>query len=429
MGRNSSKITAVMAGVAFALTGCSSNSADEASTALSKKLYIASGQCNSGLGVTSFGTQNSSRRVSKLDLTTKQLTTFLDLTEPFVGGVFGIDTGAQALVNDGKNILMLTENAVAMSDRKIYTIPKASPFNTEIYSTDPLALTQTAGHITRSLLKDADGALLFSKSVGIEKVGINTLRIPQGANPWVNAPASTCATSTTFMSAMQVLPPYTGSTAGKIIYSHAGATGALNRIGIVSADGYSIAANCLIGYQINAVAHTYAANVTGPLPIVFAGTGGPPTTIGTSPTSMVFIKTGDAPGVIGKLVVSYSAAVAAETSNNVALNYAIVAWDVNESSATVATLTNPVILSRQLDAVFGISAMAYDSDAKALYVATASQTGVMNQTTAGYGYKIEKFNYDPVTLNEATLVRENNKPYMERTSGTKCITSMVVGEE
>jgi hypothetical protein len=422
MGRNSSKITAVMAGVAFALTGCTNNSADEASTALTKKLYIASGQCNSGPGVTSFGTQNSSRRVSKLNLATKELSVLLDLTEPYVGGTFGIDTGAQALVNDGSNILMLTENAVAMSDRKIYSIPKASPFNTEIYSQDPLALTQTNTHITRALVKDVDGALLFSKSLGIEKIGINTLRIPQGANSWVNAPAGTCAASATFMSAMSVLPPFTGSSSGKIVFAHAGATAASNRLGIINADGYSVAANCLNGYQISSTLHTYAANVTGPA-IAFSAAAG------SAPTAAVFIKTADAPGVIGKLVVAYSAAVNTETSNNTNLNYALVAWDVTETSATVASLSAPVVLSRQLDAVFGISALAYDETSKVLYVATASQTGVMNQTTAGYGYKIEKFLYDPLTANEATLVRENNQPFMERTSGTKCITSMVLGEE
>lgn len=420
MGRNSSKIMAVTAGVTLALTGCSSNSADEASTALTKKLYIASGQCNSGPGITTFGTQNSSRRVSKLNLVTKELSTFLDLTEPFVGGVFGIDTGAQSLVNDGTNILMLTENAVAMSDRKIYTIPKASPFNTEIYSTDPLALTQTNTHITRQLVKDADGALLFSKSLGIEKIGINTLRIPQGANSWVNAPGGTCGTAATFMSAMQVLPPFTGSAAGKIVFAHAGATAAANRLGIISSDGYSVVANCLNGYQINSTGHAYAANVTGPLPITFAATG-------SAPTAMVFIP--GATAGTGKLIVGYSSTVVGETSNNAVLNYALVAWDVNETSATAATLSTPVVLNRQLDVVFGISAIQYDSETKELYVATASQTGVMNQTTAGYGYKIEKFKYDPAVLNEATLVRENNKPFMERTSGTKCITSMVLGEE
>ncbi|MBC7458760.1 MAG: hypothetical protein H7235_10800, partial [Bdellovibrionaceae bacterium] len=195
----------------------------------------------------------------------------------------------------------------------------------------------------------------------------------------------------------------------------------LNRLGIINADGYSVAANCIAGVQISSTIHTYSTNVSGPV-IAFAATG-------SAPTAAVFIKTADAPGVIGKLVVGYSASVVAETSNNVNLNYALVAWDVTETSSTVATLSAPVILNRQLDAVFGISAIEYDATSKVLYVATASQTGVMDQTTAGYGYKIEKFSYDPVIINEATLVRDNNKPFMERTSGTKCITSMVLGQE
>jgi hypothetical protein len=421
------KIANVILGLILALSGCQKKVAEEESadlslTAPSKKLYIATGQCNSGLGVTSFSTQNSSRRISKLDLATKNLSTFLDLTEAYVGGGFAINTGVQALVDNGSNILMLTENAVEMADRKIYSIPKSSPFNTEIYSTDPLALTQTAAHVTRDLAKDVDGTLLFSKSIGIEKIGTNNLRIPQGANPWVNAPAAPCATSITFMSSVKVLPPFTGSTNGKIVYTHAGATTALNRLGIINAEGYLIPSNCIAGVQISAIPHTYATNVTGPTPIVFNAVAG------SSPTASVFIKTGNGPGVIGKLIVAYSAAVATETSNSVNLNYALVAWDVSETSLTVASLSAPVVLSRQLDAVFGISALAYDAETSSLYVATASQTGVMNQTTAGYGYKIEKFNYN-LTTNEATLVREDDKPYLERTPGTKCITSMVLGNE
>lgn len=423
MGRNSSKITAVVAGVALSFTGCSKTSSDAASVAVAKKLYIASGQCNSGVGVTSFGTQNSSRRISRLDLASNQLDVLLDLTVPYVGGTFGIDTGVQGLVNDGKNVFMLTENAVAMSDRKIYSIPKASSFNTQIYSQDPLALTQTAAHITRSLVKDADGTFLFSKSIAVEKIGINTLRIPQAANPWVNAPAAPCAVSATFMSATAVLPPFTGTTSGKIVFAHADSTAAGNRLGIINADGYSVAANCLSGVQINLITHNYASNVTGPV-VAFAATG-------AVPTAMVFIPTGPAPGVIGKMIVAYSSSVVSETSNNVNLNFAIVSWDVTETTVSAATLTNPIILSRQLDAVFGISALAYDPTDKSLYVATASQTGVMNQTTAGYGYKIEKFTLDlaATPTATATIVRVNNLPFMERTAGTKCITSMVLGDE
>ncbi len=423
MGLNyKNKITTMLVGLTLAFCGCEKKLAEEESlAALSKKLYIATGQCNSGPGITSFSAQNSSRRISRLNLASKSLSTFLDLTEPYVGGSFAINTGVQSLVDDGPNILMLTENAVEMADRKIYSIPKNSPFNTQIYSEDPLAFTLTATHVTRDLAKDADGSLLFSKSIGIEKIGTNTLRSPQGANPWVNAPAAPCATSTTLMSSIKVLPPFTGSTAGKIVYTHAGGTTALNRLGIINSEGYLVAGNCIAGVQISSIAHTYATNVTGPSPIVFNAVAG------AAPTASVFIKTAEGPGVIGKLIVAYSAAVATEVSNNANLNYALVAWDVSETSLTAATLTAPVVLSRQLDAVFGISALAYDAETSSLYVATASQTGVMNQTTAGYGYKIEKFNYD-LTTNVATLVREDDKPFLERTFGTKCITSMLIGD-
>lgn len=384
-----------------------------------KHLYIASGSCNSGLGITTFTAQNSSRKISKLDLTTGQLSTFMDLQTPYVSGQFSNDTSPQSLLNDGANILMLTEDAVAGSERKIYSIPKLSPYNSVVYSQDPLAFTSTAAHKTRGLVKDTDGSLLFSKSVAIEKIGVNALRIPQGANPWVNAPAGACATSTTGIGGVVLLPPYSAQSAGgKIIYFHQGATAALNRLGVISPEGYLIAGNCLTGVQINTTTHTYASNVTGPT-IAFA-------TAGVNPTAMVFIRTGNAPGVVGKLIVSYSAAVATEVSNSVNLNYALVSWTVTETSETAVTLTNPVVLSRQLDAVFGISAMTYDSDEQALYVATASQTGVMNQTTAAYGYKVEKFVLD-LDQNTAELVRPGGSPFMERSPSTRCITSMTIG--
>jgi hypothetical protein len=139
---------------------------------------------------------------------------------------------------------------------------------------------------------------------------------------------------------------------------------------------------------------------------------------------MVYIPTGSG---AGKLLVAYGPTVAADMSNTSTLSHAIVAWTVTESSGTAATLTSPVVLSNKLDAVFGISAMAYDSVDNSLYVAGASQIGVANQTTAGYGYKIEKFTYDS-TANTLTLVRgSNNEPFLDRSSSTKCINSLAVG--
>lgn len=388
-------------------------------TSSTKYLYFGSGQCNSGAGVTTFSSANSSRMISKVNLQSGSTSTVFDFAASYQGGFLAPETGAQSLVDTNSTLLLLTENAINMGERKIFSIPKSSPYNTTVYSNDVLALTQTAAHITRDMVKDTDGSLLFSKSVGIEKIGTNFLRIPMAANSWVNAPAGLCATSTTLISGVKVMPPYTGTTSGKIIFSHQGTTAAVNRLGIVSQDGYSVGANCLNGYQISSVTHTYAPNVTGPA-IVFAATG-------VSPTAMVYIPTPTGP-TAGKLIVAYSSTVATEVNNNTNLNFAIVMWNVNEPNANAASLSSPVVLYRDFSVIFGISAMAYDPDTSALYVATASQPGVANQTTSGYGYKIEKFNLD-TTAPSLTLVRPNNLPFVDRSSATKCISTMVIGSQ
>lgn len=416
MGRNIFVIFLASLAMLIATFGCS-KSADEApaAAAAARNLYVASGACYSGTGITTYTSATSSRMISKVDISTGAVSTFLDLSSPYQGGDLAPETAPQSLLDNGDNVLMLTENAVAMGDRKIFTIPKSSPFNMTILTADVLAFTATAAHVTRSLAKDNDGTILFSKSVGIEKIGTNTLRIPIGANPWINAPAAPCATSVTLMSSFVILPPYTGTTTGKVIFAHAGATAVLNRLGIISQDGYSVAGNCLNGYQTNLQVHTYATNVTGPA-IAFAATS-------SAITAMTYISTGAG---TGKLITAYSSTVVAELNNNVNVNYALVMWDVTESSTTAATITNPVILNRNFADIFGISALAYDSTDSMLYVATASQPGVANQTTASYGYKVEKFSLD-VTAKTLTLVRVNNKPFMDRSSRTRCISSMFVG--
>ena len=355
--------------LAATTSGCAKN--DDTAVSSESSLYFATGQCNSGSGITTLSSTLSSRMVAKIGLTSKEQKVVFDLAAEYQGGFFAPETGAQSIVNNGSSILMLTENATNMGDRKIFSIPKSTPYNTVIFASDVLALTQTASNITRSMVTNPDGTLLFSKSIAIEKIGTNTLRIPSGANPYVSAPAGTCATSTTMMSAMVVLPNFTGTSTGKIIYAHQGTTTAINRLGIINRDGYSVAADCYNGYQVS------------------------------------------------------------NLNNNTTFNYGIVMYDVTETSATAATISSTgTILYRDFSTAFGISAMAYDSTNKHLYVATASQPGVANQTTAAYGYKVEKFALDltATTVPKLTLVRVNNKPFMDRSSFTKCITSMFVGE-
>lgn len=395
--------------LSWVISSCSKATTEESSSG--KYLYVASGACYSGAGITTYTGLTSSRKVSKVNLSTGEISDFLDFASPFQGGDFAPETTPQALVDDGTSILVLTENATNTGDRRIFKVPKSSPYNASVYSNDALALNG----VNRAMVKESDGTILFSKSTAIEKIGTNTLRIPMGANPWINAPGGSCATSTTLISTLISLPAFSPATNGKILYSHNTAATATNRIGLVSHNGYNAAADCIAGVQVAGVTHSYAANVTGPA-IAF------PATQGVNVTAMVYISTGTG---TGKLIAGYSSALATELNNNTNQNYVITMWDVTETSTTAATITNPVILYRDFSIIFGISAMAYDSTTGYLYVATASQPGVATQTT--YPYKVEKFLLD-VTTPSLTLVQTNNKPFMNRSSATNCISSMIIAD-
>ena len=422
MGRKIVIAMALGATAAMATFSCSKNSSDSGPVA-EKSLYIATGQCNSGQGITTLSSTQSSRMVSKVGLTTKNADIFFDLAAAYQGGYFAPETGAQGIVDNGSTLLLLTENATSPGERRIFSIPKVTPFNTVLYSSDTNAFTATAGHITRGMVLDADDTLLFSKSVSVEKLGTNTLRIPAGANAWIDNPGGTCGTSNTFVSAIALMPPFTGTTTGKVIFAHQGATAATNRIGIISQDGYSVVGDCLNGRTIQG---TTFANDTGIAGSVITTNA----VAGASPTAMVYIPT---PGgaTAGKLIVGLSAAVPGDLNNGTNLTYAIVMYDITETSAAVATISaTATILYRDFSNIFGISAMAFDSASNTLYVATASQPGTANQATQAYGYKVEKFNVDlnATTVPKLTLVRgSNNEPFIDRSSLTKCISSMTVG--
>jgi hypothetical protein len=149
---------------------------------------------------------------------------------------------------------------------------------------------------------------------------------------------------------------------------------------------------------------------------------------------MVYIPTPSG-ATTGKLIVSYGPTVAGSLDNSTAINNAIVMYDVNETGASTATISNTAtVLYENSPIIYGISAMAYDSTDSSLYVATASQPGIANQTTQSLGYKIEKFSLNLANAgvsSQLTLIRDTSvsppKPFIERNSFTKCITSMVVG--
>lgn len=400
----------------ISIVSCVKKAEEQSSSVVTgaSKLYVATGSCNSGTGIITY-TTTATRTVEEFAIEDASHTgTLLDYN---ASGTFVAATHPKSIVDGGNSLFILNENATSTSERRVISVPKAAPLSFANHYSNPSVLNG----VVLSLFKDEEGSLLISKSSAIEKISASPIRLPAGSNPWVSAPGGSCATSTTYISNVLSLPKYAGASTGKVVYTHQGATAALNRIGIVSSGGYFAASDCLSGVQINSVTHTKANNLI-PGNVAF-------NTSGTSPTAAVFIP--HANGTItGKLLVSYSNG---QTSNNAAgtynLNHGLVMWDVDETSATTVTLSNPIVVFDDSTVLFGISALAYDPLAEQVYVATAGEPGAVNQTTNGYGYNIERFSVTFDSNHAPTLSRITNagKPFIKGGANTKCISSLALG--
>ncbi len=422
MGRYFLKTLATIGTLTLAIA-CSKSS-DTPSVATQKTLYVASGLCYSGSGITTYGAATSSRAVTKWNIDTGVNSgVFTDLN---VGNNVSVDTVPQSMIDKGDHILLLTENATTTADRKIYKVNKADPTTYVVYANDPTAFT-TGATITRSMAQDLDGTIIFSKSTAAERLNTLGVRIAKGgANAWVNPAAATASCFTapaTLIPQVAIMAPFTGVNQGKLLYIHAGNTAALNRIGFVQRTGLTsgTAADCAGSSPAggsSTVVHTNAANLTGPVAL--------PAT-GASLTSMVYIPTPAPASTTGKLLVSYSGSTNTAFDNNTTFSYGVVMWDINETSDTVATVTNPVILWRDESVVWAPSAMAYDSSSGHLYVAVGGSPGSVNQTTQAFGYNIEKFTLD-MTTPLMTRVSTNNQPFITGNAYTKCISNMILAD-
>ncbi|AZZ37754.1 hypothetical protein CIK05_13415 [Bdellovibrio sp. qaytius] len=401
------------------LSACQ-KSADEiiasVAAADTKVLYISTGSCNSGQGITTY-TTTATRTIERyLASTGTNLGYLLDYN---YSGVFIPATHPRTIIDNGSSLLILNENATTTSERRVIKVPKTDPLSYTNYYANSTAFSG----ILNGMYMDTEGSLIVGKTTALEKISPNLSRVLAGAAAWVNAPAGTCATSTTGMSSVVTLPPVSAGVAGKIIYAHQGATAALNRLGMMTGTGYYTAADCVNGVQISAVTHTKAANITQDV-VAFNA-------VGTAPTSMILIPFSSG-SVTAKLIVSYANA---QTSNNNAgtynLNHGIVSWDVTETSTTAGTLSNPVVLYDNTTYIFGISAMAYDSSTKSLFVASAGDPGAVNQTTNGYGYNVEKFSVDftnaATTGLQLTRQATNFMPFIRGGANTKCISGLALG--
>lgn len=411
--------------IGFVAVGCQKK-AEDAVTATPKTLYVASGTCYSGSGITAYTAAQASRAVTKWSTVTGSTggsTLFTDLN---FGNNVSVNTNPQALIDNGDHMLMLTENATTGGDRKVFRVYKNNPSTYITYATDPTAFVAAAANVTRSMALDVDGTLMFSRSAAAERLNTLGVRIVKGgANAWVSGGITgSCFTAAaTQIQSIALMTPFTNMNNGKMIYIHAGATAVLNRIGITARTGLTTgtAADCVGSSPAggaSTVAHTNAPNLTGP--VTFVGTG-------ASLTSMVYIPTPAPATTAGKLLVTYSASVAAQLDNNTTFNHGVVMWDITETSDTAATITNPVILWRDESVVFAPSAITYDATDSSIYVAVGGSPGLVSQSAQNFGYNVEKFTLDMATP-KLTRVSTNNQPFIIGNAYTKCISNLTIGD-
>jgi hypothetical protein len=235
-----------------------------------------------------------------------------------------------------------------------------------------------------------DTYLLVSKSTALEKVKSGLNRLTIGASPWVQltTPASGCTTNATLLSATAVLNN------GNIVFAHA-AAGA-NRIGIVSAQGYSSAASCLNG----------AATVASPTATAY-------------PTAMAY------DGTNNQLIVAYAGNSTATDVNS------IYVYPINESTNTIGTGVK--IYDANLFGsssgwnflLYGVSAMVLDSSENALYISTA-----INTNTTVSNFQIVKLSYNPTLIGVTNnlVLQPSAVPFYGYGFDTKCISSMMLAD-
>lgn len=361
------------------MVGCEQPLPEESSdgSSSSRRLYVSSGLCYSGGGLTTFTNLTSSNMVYSVNLATgARESVIADYNRaPALTG----DSPTSIHIGNGDELQILVENTTTVAARRIETASKSSTSRSLLISN-----AAALNGVVRDMIRLPSGDFLVSKSTAIERFTSGNVRILKGTNPYVSAPAAPCATSTTLHSKLLTLP------SGAIIYAHA-ATGQ-NRIGIIAASGYGVAADC-------------KAAQAAPNAAAF-------------PTAMAY----DA--VNSKLIVAYGGASTADNLN------VIYAYNVNETTLTISSPQEiydsnryPTDFSYLL---FGISGLALDPETGHLYVATAITTA-----TTVLNYAIEKLSYNASAIgvnNNSVLRREGSVPFYQYGSDTKCISDMVIAK-
>ncbi|MBX3034499.1 MAG: hypothetical protein KF865_11295 [Bdellovibrionaceae bacterium] len=359
------------------LLSCAKPSDDTPSAGSGRYLYVASGACYSGNGITTFTNTTSSNLVYRIDTSSGLRDAVVaDYNQsPAQAG----DTPVGVVDIDSNYVYVLIENTTTPGARRVEKVEKKASGARSTFSNNTTAMSAQL----RGMKLLSTGDLLISKSSAIEKITAANVRITQGANPFVNAPAAPCATSTTLMTKVLTM------SSGNLFFLHAATS--QNRFGIVSASGYAAAADCKSAQS--------------------------------SPNASSFPVAAVYDAVNTKLIVAYGGSATTTDINS------IYAYSINESTNAISSpqkiydvslypATYPYLL-------YGITEMTLDSQTNTLYVATA-----INTSTTAINYAIEKFTYDATKIgsaNASVLTRVGSTPFYPYGSDTKCISSMFVG--
>lgn len=369
----------ISAGLLFC-TSCAQPPEDDVSASSSRYLYVASGACYSGGGNTAFSNTTSSNVVYRINLSTgvKDITVADYNSSPSQAG----DSPVGIASIDSENIYVLVENTTTAGARRIERVAKSADGSRALFSNNTTALSaQLRG---MSLLSNGD--FLISKSTALEKITSANVRVLKGANPYVNAPAAPCATSTTLMSKVSTMSNQF------IVFLHAATS--QNRFGFVKPEGYAAGGDCTPAQAAPNVASFPVASaydaLNSKLLVAYAGS--------STATDI-------------NSIYAYSIT---ETASSITVGAANKIYDANAYPTTYPYL------------LYGISEMVLDPVDNALYIATA-----VNTATTVVNYAIEKFSYDATQIgvtNSSVLTRSGSTPFYDYGGDTKCIADMMIAD-
>lgn len=352
-----------------AVLGCAKPPEDEAVSSATKYLYVASGACQAGNNTT-FSATTASNIVYRVNVSNGHRE---DVIADYAGT--SGDTPVGLLDFDADNILVLVERNYARRIEKIKRDGRDGA-RTSFY--------QDAGTtVLTSMAKAPNGSIFFSRTASVGQIDANGV-VLNSTFVAANAGAAACGTANSKYSSIAV------TDAGHLVYLNSANNA--NRVGIIRAGP-----TCLAGIDGPANSATAANNA--------------------SASALVWI-----PGA-KQVIASYAGTTTAANINS------LYVYDVTED-ATTASLSAGTVLYDTAGysatypyRLYAISALAYDADAKKLYVASANQVST-NIATSG-NYIIERFDYDPAAKK---ITRDGSAPFYASGFDTKCISAMFVGK-